>query len=150
MKTLKSLLLIAAVAFAVLFPSCENGETPDYVGTWVAYQTIMEPDDFKLTMALEEDYFTFTMALLIEDVYVDYEGYRGPMDVDGNNVTATVMEVYGTEDDITYQWYGPGDDVYDDWLDNNEGDNVMEGTYSVDGNTLTMIMEGDPMIFTKQ
>jgi hypothetical protein len=149
MKTRTSLLLIVSVVFVILFTSCENGETPDYVGTWISYQTEMEPDNLKFTMVLEEDYFTFTMAVLIEDEYLDYEGYRGPLAVDGNNITATVMEVYGTEDGETYQWYGSGSTIYDDWVAENEG-NVIEGTYSVDGNTLTMTMEGIPIIYTRQ
>src|ERR1035437_4931600 len=94
-----SVLLLSVII--VLFSSCnkkDNELNPDYVGTWMALQTITQDGvsiQFKDLMTFSKDGFSDLGQVydVITSKYIDYVKLNGTMSVSGDVMNINITEI---------------------------------------------------------
>ncbi len=144
---------LAFIALLTLtFTSCnkDEGDTPDYVGTWVN-ESIDDSYTITTTLVLTSSTFDMSMTMSYGDIEMEVAGIEGNLSVSGEQFTLTVTRV-GMIDYDSYQlvWYSKGEEGWDETLAEMDMEETMTATYEVEGNQLTVTVDGEPEVFTRQ
>jgi len=156
--TMVFLCVILFSAEAAFSSGCEEDKSSaSYVGTWTMTET-WYTYDVTITLTLTSD----TWQITVSNTYYEYvyeATIRGSMTVSGNtmNVTVDGFKYYTNEGGSTSDtgWIEEGDYYWDniyDYLEENlyVYDSLsFTATYTVSGNTLTMVIEEETYTFTK-
>ncbi|HBH49762.1 MAG TPA: hypothetical protein DDX98_14045 [Bacteroidales bacterium] len=154
-KTLKfSFVLFAVLSFALT--SCskdEDGSALPYVGTWVEETT----DDFgfgpmtiRNTLTLNENTFEMIGSMIMEGIEMDMFGMRGNLAVSETEFTISPTSLGEADEMGNMTWINKGDEDWDAALRMMEMSENETAAYSIEGNTLTITMDGEQQVFNKK
>lgn len=116
-----------------------NHVIPSYVGTWE-----LGDDEFMQELVITESTFKMTMALYIDNEWIDIMSVQGNYTVDGDIFMLTITRLGIIADEETYEmvYYYPDDPEWDMLLDDEfEIEDHFEVKFVVSGNTLTVISD---------
>lgn len=116
-----------------------NHVIPSYVGTWE-----LGDDEFMQELVITESTFKMTMALYIDNEWIDIMSVQGNYTVDGDIFMLTITKLGIIADEETYEmvYYYPDDPEWDLLLDDEfEIEDQFEVKFVVSGNTLTVISD---------
>ncbi|MBN1596918.1 MAG: hypothetical protein JW894_01380 [Bacteroidales bacterium] len=157
MIRIKSTIGIILIALLTLtFNSCQKDEeeNPDYVGTWVNEEVDSswgDPVTVITTLVLTKSTFEMTMTVDFGYAIMTMAGMRGSLSVSENQFTITPNSIgFADYETGTLVWVNQGEEGWDEALAEVEMDESETATYSVEGNELTITMEGDDQVFTRQ
>ena len=150
-KVQLSIGLVLLALLTLTFTSCEkDGDSPDYVGTWVNEETDNNVT-FRNTLTLSTSSFDMLGQMVQDPLTMDIFGMKGGLSVTGNQITITPTSLGMTNDIGTMEWVNKGDEGWAAALAEMDMDESETVTYKVEGNQLTITMEGeDPEVYTKK
>lgn len=156
MKKFKRTIGFALIAlFTLAFISCEKDkdETPDYVGTWVSEElddSFGEPMTITSTLILTASTFDMSISVDIGVIELVMGGMKGTLSVSGNQITIMPNSIGMADESGVMVWVNKGDDGWEEALDEMDMDEIETGTYSVEGDQLTITVDGEVDVFTRQ
>ncbi len=136
----------------IISSSCKKDDevTPDFVGTWVATESIPLATGFtaiKEVITFSEDSFIDLIQMPGEssDKWIDYVSMKGSIAVNGNLITATVTELGISSFNMvtgmptgTITSYKAGSAEFETLLSQTEQSKTFKSEYSIEGDKLTL------------
>lgn len=148
--------LVFIALLTLTFTSCEKdeGDTPDYVGTWINEEvddSFEEPMTVITTLVLTESTFDMSMSVDWGDAVIQMAGMKGSLNVSGDQFTIEPNSVAMLNfDTFTLEWVNKGEEGWEEALAEMDMSESETATYRVEGNQLIITMEGEDQAFTRQ
>ncbi len=148
---------LAFIALLTLtFTSCnkDEGDTPDYVGTWMNEEmdySMEEPITIFTTLVLTESTFDMAMSVDLGDAVIQMAGIKGTLSVSGDQFTIEPTSVAMLNfDTFTLEWVNKGEEGWEEALAEMDMSESETATYSIEGNELIITIEGEDQVFIRQ
>lgn len=144
----KLFVALAAVFVAVFYSSCEK--EPVFAGKW-EYVALSDFFDMRMVLDLSESSMVMSMFISGDDgaSWEELGGLEGDITYTDETITVTPTRAKAI-DGYDVEWFGPGDELYEEMLEDMgfENNKLVIG-YSVNGDQMTLTMDGDTQVFTK-